>query len=613
VNLARRPCALLVVVGLLAGAVSGCGSGGDGVGTTSGTGNAGGGGGTGTSPLDASLQGTWYYNSGSRTYMFDQLTFTSWTTGNPEGNLVITSDGVTTPYLYVVGTDGTSFMLLRDLGGGAGQLVRTYGFTVSGDVLQLTLWNLTGFYCRGAPTACTPGPALHHISGVVSGAVAEGVTITLGGGATATTTTTAEGTYALNGLVAGTYTVTPSRAGFTFTPASRQVVLGNSDANAVDFTATAAPATHSISGTISGVVADGVLVTLAGAASRSATTAGGGRYSFTGLPDGTYSVTPSLAGFAFTPSTTQVVLHGADVAATNFTAASATPPVNVTAPAITGTASPCARLTASDGTWSGAGSISTTRRWRRCDAAGSGCADIPGATSATYTVASADVGSTLRVAVTAAAGGGSTAAESAPTAVVQAALSVTDGEFTSWLSFSFVTDDPYSPAAGPGTSSGSVSRSASGGHPGAWLAVTHSFTSGDTIWTGGVKSDLSHDPATGGAFATVSVTADVAMLSSGASAWQVVVDQGGRRYYSFPFGTFSGTWATVSAACLTAADFDTNPWAGNAGVAPDGNRPDFSSAGAPLRFGILVGNRLDGPGTATASHGVDNFALTLGN
>jgi hypothetical protein len=63
-----------------------------------------------------------------------------------------------------------------------------------------------------------------------------------------------------------------------------------------NFTAAASGATHYISGTISGPVADGVLVTLGGSAAATTTTAHGGVYSFPGLADGVYTVTPSLAG-----------------------------------------------------------------------------------------------------------------------------------------------------------------------------------------------------------------------------------------------------------------------------------------------------------------------------
>jgi hypothetical protein len=186
-----------------------------------------------------------------------------------------------------------------------------------------------------------------------------------------------------------------------------------------------------------------------------------------------------------------------------------------------------------------------------------------------------------------------------------------DGDFAAWSFFSFVTDDPYTATPGPGTSSGTVTRNTTGGNPGAYLATALTMTYGDTIWTGGIKTDFQYNPASSGAIGTVSVSADVTMFSAGATAWQLVIEQGGKRYYSFPLGAFTGAWTTVTRVGLTAANFDTNPWAGNPGVLPDGVRPDFGPAALPIKFGFMVGNRLPGPGTATANHGIDNFAVTI--
>src|SRR5206468_4070067 len=55
---------------------------------------------------------------------------------------------------------------------------------------------------------------------------------------------------------------------------------------------------------------------------------------------------------------------------------------------------------------------------RRCDGAGGKCVDIAGATGSSYLVTSADVGSTLRLLVTASNAQGSAQAESAQSAVV---------------------------------------------------------------------------------------------------------------------------------------------------------------------------------------------------
>lgn len=72
--------------------------------------------------------------------------------------------------------------------------------------------------------------------------------------------------------------------------------------------------------TISGNVGKaGVTVNYSGPTSGSVTSGSNGNYAITNLGDGTYTITPSLAGFAFVPISQTVILQGVTVANVNFT------------------------------------------------------------------------------------------------------------------------------------------------------------------------------------------------------------------------------------------------------------------------------------------------------
>jgi hypothetical protein len=92
-------------------------------------------------------------------------------------------------------------------------------------------------------------------------------------------------------------------------------------------------------------------------------------------------------------------------------------PASTSAPAISGSAQQGQTLTESPGTWSGSPS-SLTYQWQRCDATGTSCTDVSGATAATYVLGAGDVGARMRVEEIAANAGGPTAAPSTATATV---------------------------------------------------------------------------------------------------------------------------------------------------------------------------------------------------
>jgi transglutaminase-like putative cysteine protease len=184
-------------------------------------------------------------------------------------------------------------------------------------VLVMALAFLNGYGCV-APTSTT----YSSISGAVSlsGTGLQGVTMTLAGASSGTVTTNASGGYSFTGLTDGSYTITPNKSGYDFSPPSSAQTLSGADITGVNFAAS--PLTYSISGAVSlsGTALQGVNMTLAGASSETVTTNASGGYSFTGLANGSYTITPDKFGYDFSPSSSAQTLSGADITAVNFAA-----------------------------------------------------------------------------------------------------------------------------------------------------------------------------------------------------------------------------------------------------------------------------------------------------
>jgi hypothetical protein len=101
-------------------------------------------------------------------------------------------------------------------------------------------------------------------------------------------------------------------------------------------------------------------------------------------------------------------------------ARSSVAPQNTAAPQVSGTAKVGSSLTATNGTWSNS-PTSYAYQWQRCANDGTSCGDITGATKQSYTLASGDLGHTVRVSVTASNADGKATASSSPTDVVGSA------------------------------------------------------------------------------------------------------------------------------------------------------------------------------------------------
>lgn len=174
--------------------------------------------------------------------------------------------------------------------------------------------------CSGGGGGSTPPPAPAPTYTITGNAGVASAAMRLTGTSVANVTADANGKYTFANLANGSYTVAPSLAGYTFSPASAAVAVNGANVANVNFTATIVPPlTYSVSGTVSGSVQGGVTITL-NPGNVTTVTKADGTYVLSGIPDGPYVITPSLAGYTFTPSSTSVTVADANVANVNFTA-----------------------------------------------------------------------------------------------------------------------------------------------------------------------------------------------------------------------------------------------------------------------------------------------------
>lgn len=182
-----------------------------------------------------------------------------------------------------------------------------------------------GFSCvQTGSIAISSSSSSYSIFGTITsaGSGLHGVTVSAGG---ATASTDSNGDFTLSELADGTYTVTPSLPGYAFSPTSQSVTVNGESVTGINFTA-ATTATYSLSGTVtlSGAGLAGVTVTAGSASAKSGST---GAYTISGLVNGTYTVTPSLRGYTFSPASTSETVNGGNVMGVSFTASPGCPTI----------------------------------------------------------------------------------------------------------------------------------------------------------------------------------------------------------------------------------------------------------------------------------------------
>ena len=138
--------------------------------------------------------------------------------------------------------------------------------------------------------------------------------MTLSGAASATVTADASGNYSFTGLLNGSYTVTPSKTGFTFSPASQAATVSNANMTAVNFsTRYLQHLRHH-----QRIGRERCHGELSGAARATVTADASGNYTFNGVTNGPYTITPSKSGFGFAPASQNVTVASGQCLAVSF-------------------------------------------------------------------------------------------------------------------------------------------------------------------------------------------------------------------------------------------------------------------------------------------------------
>jgi hypothetical protein len=184
---------------------------------------------------------------------------------------------------------------------GAGTGTSTSDFTVT----AATTYSISGHIATGGGTAIS------------------GVSVTRTGSATPVTTN-ATGDYTFTGLAAGTYTITPSLAGYLFSPVNKSVTITNANATGQNFTGTPAPTVTGFSPT-SGPTGTSVVFTgtnLTGATVVKFNTTNATAFTVNSATQ----ITASVPAGATTGKISVTTAGGTASSAANFTVTTSTPP-----------------------------------------------------------------------------------------------------------------------------------------------------------------------------------------------------------------------------------------------------------------------------------------------
>lgn len=129
----------------------------------------------------------------------------------------------------------------------------------------------------------------------------------------------ATGIYSIKGVPNGTYTLTPSSTGRTFTPASLEVTVASGNLTGQNFVGEGPFTVAGKVTQVGGANLSGATLTLAGGGKSYIAKSGStGTFTVTGVPNGSYVLTPSMAGRTFTPVSSEVTVSSGNVTGKDF-------------------------------------------------------------------------------------------------------------------------------------------------------------------------------------------------------------------------------------------------------------------------------------------------------
>lgn len=226
-------------------------------------------------------------------------------------NFTMTTAGNIT--VTAINDGGVLKLRVTGIGSGSGSIYirKMTHYTAPGPALDVEATGMLGVDVTGTANSFD---ITGRVTDAATGAVIAGATVTSSNGGTATTN--AAGEYTFTSVPNGSYTISAAASGYTGGSVTVTVAGGNTIANVALTPTGATPpvGTYTVSGQVTDAATHaaipGAAVTLGG---QSATTDVGGHYAFTGVSDGTYTLTASAAGY--TTGTMSVTVNGAGTTA----------------------------------------------------------------------------------------------------------------------------------------------------------------------------------------------------------------------------------------------------------------------------------------------------------